>query len=277
MTTFGDQVFEYGGSPVGSARFTNPWETHYFVDATNGSDANDGKSPTDAKATIQAMITAANGGDVIYVNPQTYKLGTGFNRYTEDVSVTMGGAGGSGVVSTNANMSLIGVTPANYPTDFLGVRWTYATATPLTIDAPCFHIENIGFFSEGATYHIHLRNNGATRTREGTTGFTAYNCAFKGDAKVYGEGANELSIVKCRFQAKYDGTVSGINLVGSANQVVRPVIANCDFIGGNGTAMSDAAIIGAAPWHDAVIRDNYFANDSTTGIFINIAGSTSTG
>ncbi len=40
--------------------------------------------------------------------------------------------------------------------------------------------------------------------------------------------------------------------------------------------MSDAAIIGAAPWYDAVLRELYFNAESDTGIYINITG-TNTG
>ena len=277
MSNFPDMVFEFGGAPVSGGRFTSPWATHYFVDGDNGNDANSGKKPNLAFKTIQAAITASTGGDVIYIRPKTYTLGTGFARYSEDVSVTLGGSGGSGVTATNANKSIIGITQRPYPVDFLGVRWTFATATPLTVDAPCLHIENIGFFVEAATYAINLRCNGATRTQEGTTGFSAYNCAFKGDGQLYANGGNELQIVKCRFQAKYDGTTGGINLVGSANAVARPVIANCDFIGGNNNAMATAPINGASPWYNAVLRDLWFDKDATAGKFVVISGTTSTG
>lgn len=277
MTTFSDQVFQYGGVPVGGARFSSPWATHWFVDYDNGSAHQSGKKPTEAFQTITQAVAAASGGDVIYINPRTYKLGTGFNRYVEDVSVTLGGSGGSGVVATNANMSIIGITPNPVATDFLGVRWKYTTATPLTVDAPCLHIENIGFFTESGTYHVNLRCNGATRTQEGTTGFSAYNCAFKGDADLYANGGNEIQIVNCRFQAKHDGTVSRINFVGSANAVARPIIRGCEFIGGNANNMTAAPIVGAAPWYDAMIRDCYFLAETDTTEYINIAGSTSTG
>ena len=276
MTTFSDGLYQYGGSPVGGARFTSPWATHWFVDGTNGSAGNSGRKPDHAFSTIQAAVTAASAGDVIYINPLTYKLGTGFNRYSEDVSVTLGGSGGSGVVATNANISIIGVTQRGAPSDFLGVRWNKTTATPLTVDAPCLHVENIGFFTEAATYAINLRCNGATRTQEGTTGFSIYNCAIKGDGEIYMNGGNEVQIINCRFQTKYDGTVGGINLVGSNNQNLRTRIQGCDFIGGNANNMSDAPIIGAAPCYDLLIRDCYFNAETDTGIYINISG-TNTG
>lgn len=260
----------------GAARFSNPWSAHYFVDGDNGGDSNPGTEPGLALKTIQAAITASTGGDVIYVRPKVYTLGTGFARYSEDVSVTLGGVGGSGVTATNANKSLIGITQRVNPTDFLGVRWKFATATPLTIDAPCFHMENIGMFTEAATYAINLRCNGATRTQEGTTGFSMYNCAIKGDGKLYANGGNELSIVKCRFQAKYDGTTGGIQLVGSSNQVARAVIDGCDFIGGNSYNMATAPINTAAPCWDLMIRNCFFSVITDT-VYIVIAGTDNTG
>jgi len=261
-----------------SSSFFEPWSDVWYVDGTNGSDSHTGRGPSDAKATIQAAVTAASGGDIIYINPQTYKLGTGFNRYVEDVAVTLGGAGGSGVVATNANISIIGVTQRVLSaSDFLGVRWKYATNTNLLVDAPCLHLENIGFFSEAGTYAVHLRCNGATRTQEGTTGFTMYNCAVKGDGPVYANGGEQIAIVNCRFQAKHDGTVGGVNLVGSANAVQRPTIKNCEFIGGNNVNMTDAPIRGASPWYNAVLRDLWFDMDTDTGLFVSIGGTTSTG
>ena len=273
LTNFPNGITSFGVPITGSARYASPWATHYFVDGDLGSDNNNGKTPSEAFKTIQRAVTVSTGGDVIYIKQKVYTLGTGFARYTEDVSVTLGGDGGNGVTATNANKSLIGVTQRGVPTDFLGVRWKFATATPLTVDAPCLHVENIGFFTEGATYAINLRCNGATRTQEGTTGFSIYNCAIKGEGKLYGNGANEVAIVHCRFQCHYEGTVGGINLVGSSNQVIRPIIRDCEFLGGNANNMSAAAIVGAAPWYDAVLRELYFLAESDTGEYINISGS----
>ena len=148
-----DMLTHMGGVPVGGARFTSPWATHWFVDATDGNDNNTGKAPNRAKATIQAAVTASSGGDVIYIRPQTYKLGTGFNRYQEDITIAQGGAGGTGVVDTNANKTIIGVTQRQYPSDMLGVRTKYATAAHggWLIQASGTHIEGIAHFGESAT------------------------------------------------------------------------------------------------------------------------------
>lgn len=273
-------LYHLGGVPVGAARFSSPWGKHYFVDADSGSDSDNGLTPGTAFSTIQYACTKALAQDVIYIRPRSYTLGTGFARYAEDVTVALGGSGGSGATATRANLSIIGITPRDAAAqDFLGVRWKKAAAgaTPLTVNAPCLHIENIGFFVEDATYAVNLQCNGATRTLEGTTGFSAYNCAFKGDGKLYANGGNELSIVNCRFQAKYDGTMGGINLVGSSNQVSRPIIKGCEFIGGNANNMATAPITTAAPVWDMMLRECYFSIVTDDGLYINIAGTTNTG
>lgn len=279
MSTFADGLYQYGGQPVssGGLRFSSPWSTVYFVDGIDGNDGNKGTSPDKSFKTIQKAINASTYQDVIYVRPLTYKLGTGFNRYTEDVTVGLGGSGGSGAIATNANKTIIGLTQRVTATDFLGVRWKYASTTNLTVNAPCLHIENIGFLCEDATYAINLQCDGATRTLEGTTGFSIFNCAIKGDGKLYGNGGNEIQIVSCRFQCKYDGTAAGINLVGSTNQVPRPIIRNCEFIGGNANAAATAYITTAAPVYDLMIRDCYFSKIPASGVYLNIAGTSNTG
>lgn len=82
MTTFGDRVYELGGTPVGIGVGGIPiLGTIWYVDGTNGSDNYPGFKPFEAKKTIQAALTAqiaaaaaSTGayGDVIYVMPGTY-------------------------------------------------------------------------------------------------------------------------------------------------------------------------------------------------------------
>jgi hypothetical protein len=276
FTNFPHGVSSFG-SPVVGSRFSNPWSTHYFVDSDHGSDGNVGTDPSTAFATIQKAVTVSTGGDVIYIRPKQYKNATGFQRYSEDVTIAIAGAGTSAAIEPNAQKSLIGITPTIVPTDYQGVRWTFASATPITNNVPGTHIENIGFFVEAATYAINLvaTTNGLTM---GGFGVSIYNCSFKGDGTIYaGTGCDGLQVVHCVFQAKYDGTVGGINLVGSTGQVKRALIRDCEFLGGNANNMSAAPIKGAAPWYDCIIRDCYFNLETDTGEYISITGTGNTG
>lgn len=254
--------------------FFEPWGTQWFVDGDNGNDSYNGRGPAVSKETIQAAVTAASAGDTIYIRPKYYKLGTGFARYEEDIVIPQGGTAGSGETATKANITLIGITARTaFPSDHLGVRLKYATNTPLNIEAPGTHIENIGIFAEGATYAIFIESDGATRSKGGGDGSSIYNCAIKGSFIHTAGGSSEIQIVNCRFQAKYDGTVAGINFVGSLGAVARPLIENCDFLGGNANNMSGPCIKGAAPIYDAMIRNCYFGADPDGSIVITFSGS----
>jgi hypothetical protein len=280
MTTFGDQVFEYGGAPVGSGRFSSPWATHWFVDFDNGSASNGGKRPDDAYKTIQAAVTASTGGDVIYIAPRQYQLGQGFRRYVEDITVTQGGTAGSGNVATNANKSLIGITQRQYPSDMVGVRTKYSTAGHggWNIEAPGTHLENIGVFAEDATtYAIFFESDGATRSK-GWDGCSMYKVMVKGKEVRFSGGGGDVSIVNCKFQCKYDGTgTPQLNLIGSAGTVNRMSVISCDFIGGNANNYATAPVTGAAPVTSFVMRDCHFSQDPDSGDFINFAGISNSG
>ena len=275
MSTFGDGVYQYGGVPVGSARFTSPWNTHYFVDGDNGSDSYIGTRPDKALKTIQAAVTKATGGDVIYINPKSYTMGTGFARYTEDVDI-VNTCTGSGVTEDNAGISIIGVTPLGVASDFMGPRWKHATTHCLHTKAAATHVENIGFYCEGATYGVQFQSDGATYTMSGGQGSSLYNCAIKGEGGVFANSSDSLQIVNCQFQAKHDGNVSGMIItLDGTNVNRRPVVRGCHFIGGNGTSMDAAPIIWTGKVEDGLIANNYFHTGTT--VIINIATASSSG
>jgi hypothetical protein len=269
LTNFPHGVSSFG-SPLTGPRFGSPWATHYFVDGIDGADGNTGLTPSTAFATIQKAVTVSAGGDVIYIRPKKYTMGTGFARYTEDVTVEAAGTAGSGQTVPNARKSIIGVSPLGVASDFLGVRWKFATATNLNVEAAGTHIENIGFFAEGATYGVYFEGDGSTYGKNGHTGSSLYNCSIKGEGGVRANGSDSLQIIKCQFQAKSDGTVCGMIITTDGTNVCRrPVLRGCHFIGGNGTAMSAAPIIWTGGVADGLIADNDFGLG--TSVQINIA------
>ena len=280
IANFYNGISSYGVPIFGeSGRFSSPWATHYFVDGDNGSDDNIGKEPTNAFKTIQKAVTVSTGGDVIYIKPKTYTMGTGFARYTEDVVVANTGAVSAGT-ATQAGKSVIGVTPLKVPSDFMGVRWKFATDTNLNIEAPATHIENIGFFCEGATNGIYFEGDGATYTKAGHTGSSLYHCAIKGAGSagsVLANGSDSLQIVDCQFQATYDGTVCTMLItIDGTNVNRRPVLRGCHFLGGNGTIMSGTPVIWTGKVQNGLIADNFF-EIQTGNVAINIATASSSG
>lgn len=76
MTTFADQVYQYGGVPVGvnpvfNKIFYNPYASYkkgraWFVDSSYGGSGN-GKSPQNAFSTMDEAFDNLHSGDIIYV------------------------------------------------------------------------------------------------------------------------------------------------------------------------------------------------------------------
>ena len=71
MTTFGDQVFQFGGSPVSGALsmgIMGGGAKGFFVDPANGLSANSGLKQDDAVDSVGAAyaLTTDKQGDVIY-------------------------------------------------------------------------------------------------------------------------------------------------------------------------------------------------------------------
>ena len=270
MSVFPDGLFQYGGQPVGSRLWASPWSKAYFVDGENGNDNNSGLKPTEALDTIQAAWNKVTRGDVIYIRPQEYTIGSGFTRYTEEVTTTIGGVGGAGGVDmTNADVSIIGC--ANSTNPEYGVRWKHATDSTgycLVNVAPTLHVENIGFFAEGAAGAIHLLSNGATDTQRGIDGTTFYNCVIKGANMVVADGGDGLTIQNTRFHCKYDGTVAGVAYTCNVSPGRRFTMRNCEFIEGNGTVASDQFITLTGVITEVVIRDCYFPQVPTGNAYV---------
>ena len=70
MTTFGDQVYQYGGMPVGGFIATGKV---YFVKPYSGSNSNRGNSPNSAYKTLAKALAVARAdkGDVVYMVPES--------------------------------------------------------------------------------------------------------------------------------------------------------------------------------------------------------------
>jgi hypothetical protein len=262
-------LFEYGGAPVSGRRYSNPFATHWFVDGItgNGSDAYDGKGPSKAKATIDAAIQLMGVGDVLYIRPQTYVVGTGHARYTECATIDL----------AQSDISIIGT---GYPkmSEF-GVRMK-ATSTEVQcflVDGPSCHFENIGFFSDGtATNTLLARNNGATNTRRGSDGLTLYNCHSKG-APLLIQGGQAASVMNCTF----NNAAGELQLATSSVTGVNQQVIGCRFLD---TAQQTAPTHPQLGQYDGanvvelLVHGCWFGKiPTTTAYYINFAGTNCTG
>jgi len=73
MTTYGDQVRQYGGVPVGVNRLSEIWQKDniYFVDYDNGTAGAAGKKPDYAVQLPSQAVTLASKEAIIYIRPRT--------------------------------------------------------------------------------------------------------------------------------------------------------------------------------------------------------------
>ena len=111
MTTFGDQVYQYGGMPVGVSGLPfPPTGKAIFVDPSAGSDGNSGKKPSEAFKTLYKAQAAATAGN----NDCVYLMGDGSTAATARLStanaVTIDSTATAGTLNWNKRAThLIGV------------------------------------------------------------------------------------------------------------------------------------------------------------------------
>jgi len=114
MTTFGDQVYQLGGVPVGGDFTTGDV---WFVHATTGSNSNDGKKPSTAFASLDYAIgnCTATKGDIIYLMPGHAETTTAIALDVAGVSIIGLGRGRArpALTATAAATDLINITVAN--------------------------------------------------------------------------------------------------------------------------------------------------------------------
>ena len=267
MSIATDLLYELGGAPVSGRRFSNPFATHWFVDGINGHDGMDGHTPKTAKKAVDTAVQKMGVGDVLYIRPQTYIVGTGHARYTECATIDL----------AQSDLTIIG---ASYPkSNEFGVRMkaTSSQVQCFLIDGPSCHFENIGFFGDGtATYTIYARNNGASNTQRGTDGISFYQCNFKG-APAFVNGGQAARFIDCVFNNATGELWLASNSVTGVNQQVK----GCAFLD---TAQQTAPThpqLGQSAGANVVdlwVHGCYFGMiPTTTPYYINFTGANCTG
>ncbi|CAN8142617.1 hypothetical protein THIOSC15_490002 [uncultured Thiomicrorhabdus sp.] len=85
MTTHSDQIFQYGGMPVGGEMTTGDV---YFVSSVTGSDGNLGKKPSQPFATLDKATNSctANKNDIVYIMPNHAETISGTTTWVPDVA-----------------------------------------------------------------------------------------------------------------------------------------------------------------------------------------------
>ena len=263
MPTYAGGVYQWGGVPVGGAHYSKPWATHYFVDAATGNDGHNGRKPNRAFATIDAAAQVMGVGDVCYINPQAYVVGTGHARYDEIITIDL----------VQSDLSFIGV---GYPkNNEFGVRIRTSTAGyGFTVDGPSCHFENIGMIVGGTgTGNFHMRNNGATATQRGSDGPTFYKCHFKEGSDVVTGGQSPI-FVDCRFHY----TTGTLTIATPSVSSYGAQFIHCNWLDNNGAQNTGPCIqAGGAHVYNILIEDCTFPQIGSGGKYFIFGGTLGTG
>ena len=175
----------------------------FFVDGDNGNDGNQGTSPDQAFATIQAAVTfaAAQDGAIVYIKARDMAAGaTDPVSYAEAVTIP----------ATCSRMVLIGVSGNRTQQGLPQIKPAGAAHTfCLTINAPGCLIMNLGFngnSTAGAPINsgIRLNSNGATGTIN-AAGTTITNCHFKNCAGTTVTSAATGGAIEWTAQGEHAG------------------------------------------------------------------------
>ena len=237
-----------------------------YVDGTNGSDTlQDGSSWKCALATVQAGVTAAGLGGIVYVMPKEMAAGaTDPGNYTESIIIP----------ATMAGLQIIGVSRGRTQGGLPQIKVGTTTTNPiLTIRAPGCRIANLGINGDGGTGGgILLDDDGSTKTAIGTTieechfkncvGTTATNAAT-GGAIMWAAtgGAWQVLIRGNRFYKN----VGDIVLKGTSQTVPQDVVVENNVFSGPASTVDCNIYAGGSGFNGIVIRNNSFQQKPAIG------------
>lgn len=254
MSTFHDQLRQFGGAPVGSMYGWKNGAKSWFVDG-DISATDDGSCPDRAFATITEGIAAASANDVIYIAPKAWTSITygypGLNTaYAESTSIAYAKSG----------LAIVGLGHQGFhgiPHGVVIRETASATTANMAVYAPLCAFENLTFERGGTETGGQLVFNGGTAgTYEGHGG-SVYNCYF-----YNGNGTT--------FSNTWGGSVQ-------ADQCWGLSVAKCYFLGCRvGISFQSGTWTAGA----FVARDNIFASrledatDIDADIYVYTQGST---
>jgi hypothetical protein len=243
--------------------------TVMWVDGTSGSDNNDGTAPDNAKATIQAGVTAAGAHGTVYVMPQTITDFTGDPAsYAETIIIP----------ATHMNMRLIGLYGGLTQGGLPQVKKGSGTTALLTVRAAGVLIANIGFNGASATGGgILLDDDYAAKTAFGTTieGCHFKNCKVTSTNAATG-GAIMWSATGNAWQVRIAGNrfyknAGDVVLLGTTNTVPQDVVIEHNIFSGPAASVDcNLYLAGGSGMNGVIVQYNLFTAMPAVGSGTNV-------
>lgn len=259
MTQFYGGVNRRTVDAITSRPYGAPSGRAWFVDGTNGSDANAGNAEAPVATIAQAItLSTANVGDVIVIAPGTYTI-------TAALVPKAGVAFVAGVVN-NPHVPTVIITgniADMVQIDVAGTRW-----------------ENIEFKASGGT----TDNLVDIADAAAVDGVSFYQCVFNGNdqTSVIALNANDATFAVTRMHVEeclfrdLTGTMINIGALGMAYSHIKRNIFACDINGGVSIALADTTAFATGKGY--VIEENFFLPFDATAdeVAIQVAGTENT-
>ena len=280
MTTFGDQLYQLGGVPVGGAFTTG---SNFFVHSGTGSDANTGKKPSEALATLDVAVgkCTANKGDIIYCMPGHAETLTAADDVDIDVAgVTVIGLGNGSLRPTftyTATAGEVVVGAANVT--IKGLRFVpgiSAVVKAIDVEATFSHatVDDCEFRAGASGFEF----NAAITVNTTATDFTCKNSHFSSglEGAIYAISLatpTRARILGNTIMGDYStaciGTITG---AGVLCEMVDNIVIN----GQAGALASNVEVFTQSAAGTWFLKDNVFATDITTNLSLMFTNFTST-
>lgn len=252
----------------------------YFVDGDNGSNSYDGLSPSNAKLTIQAAVTAAvKDGGVIYIKAKDMAAGaTDPSSYAETIIIPAG----------SSRMVLCGVSSSKTQGGLPQIKKGSGSTALLTVRAPGCTIMNLGFNGGSSTGGgILLDDDGSTKSAFGTSILNCHfkNCVGSSATNAATGGAIQWSSAGGAWQVLIKGNrfyknVGDIVLLGTSGSVPQDVVIEDNIFSGSASSTDcNLYLAGGSGMIGLVIKNNVFPavpaiGSGTNAKFMNLTGCT---
>lgn len=283
MTTAPDQLFQFGGVPVGSGVNYYGWwnQGTYFVDYDNGTATQTGDEIGNPAKNLATVISAADKWDTIYIRPRDPSVTGGDSNYITPASAT-----NWTIPAAKFGMSLVGTGLGRdghgmaYQT-YLRGHASVTTGSVLEIRPPFCVIENLAFHRGGGATTGMVAFAQSAGVYSGFSG-SANNCLFR-----FHNGTtvdNAALVIKDSWYVQVYNCIFYRNVVGvgiyALNSSARSVaIRNCVFEGKAADVNNHILSNGTADY--ITIADNIFQDAIPTkgsnDYYIYISGGASTG
>jgi len=209
MTTVGDQLYQYGGVPVGGEFTTG---NVFFVHNGTGSDSNTGKKPSTALASIDAATNkcTANTNNVVYIMPNHAETISSASIWVPDVAgvqyIGIGMGADAPELTFSATGSKISVSGGNNL--FRNIRFVAGvSAVVLGVDIGANHVtfENCvwDFSTTAFDFVTMLQCDSYDYLTVRNCRFIAENATAGADTAIHLDAADHLQIVDNLFTGDF--------------------------------------------------------------------------